>query len=510
MNLARMHIPTPSDGAAECVSPRQPAATPATDEAPDATLEALTTFWKPLCLLATSIVLFKTWEELFVVGSALPLPVDGLDGAGLHQVYFSTKAIAFLICALAAPQLDRLFHEHMAPAAVAVGAVLTVAAGIMIAACTIDIGSPVFPMTLSAAAGGIALGALTLWWFALCCRFEPTLALLCYLAASLVSPLVMVVLYQGAFPVAAAAVLLLPAASILCCARSLSGTPSDDKRSRQVREAPSYGKIIALIAVFGFTFGLREPLLDRTPFASGSLTALGSLTVFVAVAGGLLARGPRFNMIALLRAALPLTAVAFLLFPTDVAFMKVVSDFCSSASYDLATLLAILVLTNLCYTFGLFPWRLFGLMFGIRTAGIVLGWSSWDLFALTGMDGTSIGTCFTLVSAAAIALTFLLLPDHRAMRKWGVLAAKKGVEEESAEERLERAVYQFGKRYGLTQREEDVLALIAKGRTGTEIEQELFIARGTLKTHRRNIYAKCGVHSRYEMMALLFPEELQS
>ena len=49
----------------------------------------------------------------------------------------------------------------------------------------------------------------------------------------------------------------------------------------------------------------------------------------------------------------------------------------------------------------------------------------------------------------------------------------------------------------------EVFQLMAVGKSSSEIEGELYIANGTLKSHTRRIYQKLGVHSRSEMMALL-------
>jgi LuxR family maltose regulon positive regulatory protein len=48
----------------------------------------------------------------------------------------------------------------------------------------------------------------------------------------------------------------------------------------------------------------------------------------------------------------------------------------------------------------------------------------------------------------------------------------------------------------LSERELEVLQLIAEGLTNREIANKLFIALGTVKVHTRNIYGKLGVHSR--------------
>jgi DNA-binding NarL/FixJ family response regulator len=51
---------------------------------------------------------------------------------------------------------------------------------------------------------------------------------------------------------------------------------------------------------------------------------------------------------------------------------------------------------------------------------------------------------------------------------------------------------------GLTQREAEVLGLIARGRTNAEIAATLFVAETTVKTHINNAFAKIGARNRTE------------
>jgi ATP/maltotriose-dependent transcriptional regulator MalT len=53
----------------------------------------------------------------------------------------------------------------------------------------------------------------------------------------------------------------------------------------------------------------------------------------------------------------------------------------------------------------------------------------------------------------------------------------------------------------LSERELEVLTLLASGRSNREIARDLFVAVGTVKTHTNNIYRKLGTKNRAEALA---------
>ena len=60
-----------------------------------------------------------------------------------------------------------------------------------------------------------------------------------------------------------------------------------------------------------------------------------------------------------------------------------------------------------------------------------------------------------------------------------------------------------GEQCDLSERQFEVLMLVAQGRNAKYIEQALSISLSTAQTHIRNIYRKTGVHSRQELLDLI-------
>jgi DNA-binding NarL/FixJ family response regulator len=58
-------------------------------------------------------------------------------------------------------------------------------------------------------------------------------------------------------------------------------------------------------------------------------------------------------------------------------------------------------------------------------------------------------------------------------------------------------------RYGISNREKEVLALLLEGKSNKEIERALFIAPSTIKNHISALYAKLGINSRGQLMSLI-------
>ena len=59
----------------------------------------------------------------------------------------------------------------------------------------------------------------------------------------------------------------------------------------------------------------------------------------------------------------------------------------------------------------------------------------------------------------------------------------------------------FLSKYGITEREREIILKVVQGKSNADIASELFISLATVKTHLHNIYTKIGVESRYDLLA---------
>src|SRR5918997_5289718 len=122
----------------------------------------------------------------------------------------------------------------------------------------------------------------------------------------------------------------------------------------------------------------------------------------------------------------------------------------------------------------------------------VLGWICLVLVPLTSL------WWLVLVCGTATPIALATLDRSRPRRPDGLPThSEKGPEDHGAPpglgaQRLDDP---------LSERELEVLALVASGRTNAEIARDLFVAMGTVKSHTGNIYRKLGARNRADALA---------
>ena len=109
-----------------------------------------------------------------------------------------------------------------------------------------------------------------------------------------------------------------------------------------------------------------------------------------------------------------------------------------------------------------------------------------------------------LVAAAFVGYVWIGLKDFSFS---AAIRGVKPVEEVEAPAAPEAAIdtrcAHLASVHGLTEREGEVFALLARGRNGAFIQEECRVTRNTAKTHIRRIYQKLGVHTQQELIDLV-------
>lgn len=136
----------------------------------------------------------------------------------------------------------------------------------------------------------------------------------------------------------------------------------------------------------------------------------------------------------------------------------------------------------------------------------------YDVLEMADGDSSGLRELLGSTSAKVLAMSRDLRPDlaARALAAGAHGFFSIGVSESELIEAVEAAVadgagpragteepgHRLGAEAGLTDREVEVLTLIAQGRTNREIAQELFLSPNSIKTYVRTAYRKIGATSR--------------
>ncbi len=99
----------------------------------------------------------------------------------------------------------------------------------------------------------------------------------------------------------------------------------------------------------------------------------------------------------------------------------------------------------------------------------------------------------------SIVLLFMLRIRKRSEREQRPAASGEPVRGEDA---FDAKGTEVTVRHGLTDRESEILLLLARGRSSTYIGEALYLSPNTVRGHIKNIYAKLGVHSKQEIIDL--------
>lgn len=247
----------------------------------------------------------------------------------------------------------------------------------------------------------------------------------------------------------------------------------------------------------------RIPVHDFYQFPLVIAGVLTTLIIYIA-----LSRTPDGGLRKVYKIVVLIMAVFYMMLPI-LEGITMVGCTLALMGYGTFNVLIWLILAEMAHKHSLNSTITFGIGWGMVSLGVLIGSLVGRLLtALEPFDAQML-SFVAAASVGLILLSYLFVFKEsdlaRIITPAATLAADASAESPAAphKARFMDACDIIAQECELTPRETEVMKLYAKGLTGTQIQDELSISRGTFSTHLRHIYEKTGQHSRPELIALI-------
>ena len=272
----------------------------------------------------------------------------------------------------------------------------------------------------------------------------------------------------------------------------------------------AFVRIIASYGLFGLVFALMitQFLIARHGHALSwtwllSLSGVVISLVVEVVAKALLKQG--FSWLLLLRFAAIPVLVAFYPFDAGSEFSLRFAMGASAVALWVYLSLVVGVAAEAAGQIRVPFAIVWGVALGALALGAALGSSLALMMESLDLQGHVSVTAIAAMVLAVIASDVVLTRGSLARAYKRAVTAAGGKEAESADggTPFDERVAAVAEVYALTEREAEVLGILARGHGLGRVQEVLFIAEGTAITHRRHIYQKLDVHSKAELIDLV-------
>lgn len=295
---------------------------------------------------------------------------------------------------------------------------------------------------------------------------------------------------------------------------------------------------LAKLAVSTLVFTALCRLFDAIPQQEDPFAFIGGSTIFALVVVGVafiaivLRWKQRFNPIFTYRLSLPIMVTGFVAIALFADSHASLSLLLINIGYEFFDVLVWVLFTAVSLRPGKNSVHVYGFGVAAMFAGMALGNELGVLLDTLVKQGDVQMTVVAMgCTLCLVMVAFLVLPEGTLVSfTEGVRAknrdqgdeafaqynkavsdttetASQGREEELVADirmdRLEQRCTLVAARYNLTPREQEVLILLSYGRTLSIIARDLYIAKGTARTHIENIYRKLDVHKQQELIDLV-------
>lgn len=457
------------------------------------------------CFCALGLLVFSNWSlnnHLF--------PLYDVYLSSIRELCTSANGIALVLIAITAVWRPRILKPQLFLLAAIVGSVLgpiTIYAGNALESLPV--------LTVGACATSIARGICTIFVGLLLCKLSDKRALACIVlaefgatAASLVFPTgystTMLVMHATCLVVIIG--LSYPAAQHVLTKLGQKPSPHDEAITQPSSYVPLNHQVFICFLLFRVVYGFMLTFgeIGGIPVSSlWSLVVLAITLVFVIGNAGWITADRLF------RVALLLSIAGFLLAPASQLVRFSVPNGLISSGIAVFEVFNWIVLCSLARrnTHGavsVFAWG-----FALNAIGVIIGANAGRFTNRYWHDDSQV--VIIVVAAITFALvTYVIVVlrdfsfDKVISEVHESVAPKTTLEADSI---TESTIYErcetLAREYSLTKREEEVLKLLARGRTGVFIQSELCVSYNTIKAHVKHIYTKLDVHTHQELIDLV-------
>lgn len=443
----------------------------------------------------------RAWATLTFTGATAGAGV--LDAAPWSFDPHFTFDLAFIAVSILLVLLFRRFvplNENRVVKAVSFGC-MAAASLLCVAAAWVPEAS--FALVIAGSlAAGVGYGLFLLLAVEVLVTFS-LLRIFLFLSGAMVLGSVITFFCEGLAGIQAQAMLvLLPVLAAAYLQSAYDHVPAADRPKRSVPKFSWPWKLFVLYGLYAFAYGMRANQLVAGAGRHSSASTFILMAVLFATA---YFASKRFNIGLLYRSPAVLMVCGFLLVPAESLLGTAASSYLIAISYSLMSFLVMFLLFDISKRLGVAIVAFMAVKNAEQLLQMAGGGLTDGLGALGLPASTEALVVTVVVSVLILAATLLLFSEKELASKWGVSILDTGglIERTAEEERMSERVDELSRTYRLSPREQEVLALLAAGKTGRVVQQELFIAEGTFKAHTRHIYEKMGINSRKELFDLL-------
>lgn len=384
-------------------------------------------------------------------------------------------------------------------------------------------GSQVTGAFLGLAMMSLGLVALVITWGGLCANMPKRERVGVTAMASMVGSVLY--LFVAVLPDSIALIVgaLLPIAAAAVLQHALLTSQADEyARDERLAEGASpqgwrlvYDRAFAVtIMVFGGLFALAVRVLDPSEWAgqppAGVLMVSVFLVVEIMLTTYMIKVAHREDPNIAFRPTALLAAAGFLLLPLVPGS---VAPLCMAVSFSgIGAFLVYywIVMGNISQRYRWSPALVYSQGLILLTVGVALGEGLHTLLDVAAptefarVAYTSVVALFVLSAMLWLKVegsVFASEPVDQA--EIGNVDEPNAATQQQEAEGVDTAIASIAAKYGISPREAEIIRLLARGRNVPYICDELFIAKSTVQTHIKHIYAKLGLSSRQELIDLI-------